>query len=77
MLASPLPVFNGLLQGLNKLVDDLSGGCTVHDIVNRLTITAIQAQQSKEKNHMTGNHYMYSQNLLTHLNMLKIYSIFH
>ncbi len=34
------PVF----RGLNKLVNDLSRGCTVADIVNTMAITAIQAQ---------------------------------
>jgi phosphate acetyltransferase len=33
-----------VLQGLNKPVNDLSRGATVHDIVNTVAITAIQAQ---------------------------------
>ena len=32
-----------VLQGLNKPVNDLSRGATVHDIVNTVAITAIQA----------------------------------
>ena len=34
-----------MLQGLNKPVNDLSRGCTVDDIFNTVSITAIQAQE--------------------------------
>jgi len=38
-----------VLQGLRLPVNDLSRGCLVDDIVNTVAITAIQAQQGKEK----------------------------
>ncbi|MFN8184362.1 MAG: phosphate acetyltransferase [Candidatus Nanopelagicales bacterium] len=34
-----------VLQGLRKPINDLSRGCSVKDIVNTITITAIQAQE--------------------------------
>lgn len=34
-----------VLQGLRKPINDLSRGCTVKDVVNTITITAIQAQE--------------------------------
>ncbi|MBM3295253.1 MAG: phosphate acetyltransferase [Candidatus Aminicenantes bacterium] len=37
-----------VIQGLNKPVNDLSRGCTVTDIVNTVTITAIQAQAAQK-----------------------------
>jgi phosphate acetyltransferase len=38
-----------VLQGLNKPVNDLSRGCTVEDIINTVTITAIQAQNAQRE----------------------------
>jgi phosphate acetyltransferase len=35
-----------VLQGLKKPVNDLSRGCTVEDVINTVSITAIQAQTS-------------------------------
>ena len=33
-----------IVQGLKKPVNDLSHGCTLHDIINTVAITAIQTQ---------------------------------
>ena len=38
-----------VLQGLNKPVNDLSRGATVHDIVNTVAITAIQARRERPR----------------------------
>jgi phosphate acetyltransferase len=35
-----------IMQGLNKPVNDLSRGCSIEDIIDTITITAIQAQKS-------------------------------
>ena len=42
-LSLPRAAGRPVLQGLNKPVNDLSRGATVHDIVNTVAITAIQA----------------------------------
>ena len=36
-----------VLQGLKKPINDLSRGCSVDDIINTVTITAIQAQENQ------------------------------
>jgi phosphate acetyltransferase len=38
-----------VLQGLNKPVNDLSRGCTVEDVINTVTITAVQAQETSSQ----------------------------
>jgi phosphate acetyltransferase len=43
-----------VLQGLNKPVNDLSRGCTVTDVVNTVTITAIQAQTEQPQQGVSG-----------------------